>query len=146
MNVPNSPQNRSPKQPAAVHWKAIPEHSQTGRSLELLHSKDGASQVSLMVKNLPASAGDMKEVGLIPELGRLLEESTATHPSILARRISWTGQPGGLQSKGSQRVQTQLCRHIHIAGIVEAIQAWVGKAFPDTGHCRKDKEQRSCGH
>ena len=35
-----------------------------------MHSKDGASHVSLVVKNLPASAGDMKEVGLIPGLGK----------------------------------------------------------------------------
>ena len=29
------------------------------------------------------------------------EEVTATHSSILAWRISWTEEPGGLQSKGS---------------------------------------------
>ena len=28
----------------------------------------------------------------------------ATHSSILARRIPWTEEPGGLQSVGSQRV------------------------------------------
>ena len=33
-----------------------------------------------------------------------LEEEMATHSSILAWRIPWTEQPGGLQSKGSQRV------------------------------------------
>ena len=27
-----------------------------------------------------------------------LEEETATHSSILARRIPWTEEPGGLQS------------------------------------------------
>ena len=35
-----------------------------------------------------------------------LEESMATHSSILAWRISWTEKPGGLQSVGSQRVMT----------------------------------------
>ena len=34
-----------------------------------------------------------------------LEESMATHSSILAWRIPWTGEPGGLQSVGSQRVR-----------------------------------------
>ena len=34
----------------------------------------------------------------------LLEEGMATHSSILARRISWIGEPGRLQSTGSQRV------------------------------------------
>ena len=34
-----------------------------------------------------------------------LERETATHSSILAWRIPWTEEPGGLQSKGSQRVK-----------------------------------------
>ena len=33
-----------------------------------------------------------------------LEEDMATHSSILAWRIPWTEEPGGLQSMGSQRV------------------------------------------
>ena len=33
-----------------------------------------------------------------------LEKEMATHSSILAWRISWTEEPGGLQSTGSQRV------------------------------------------
>ena len=33
-----------------------------------------------------------------------LEEGMATHSSILAWRIPWTEEPGGLQSKGWQRV------------------------------------------
>ena len=33
-----------------------------------------------------------------------LEKEMATHSSILAWRISWTEEPGGLQSMGSQRV------------------------------------------
>ena len=36
-----------------------------------------------------------------------LEEGMATHSSILAWRIPWTEEPGGLQSKGSQS-QTRL--------------------------------------
>ena len=34
----------------------------------------------------------------------LLEKEMATHSSILAWEISWTEEPGGLQSMGSQRV------------------------------------------
>ena len=34
-----------------------------------------------------------------------LEEEMATHSSILAWRIPWTEEPGGLQSMGSQRVR-----------------------------------------
>ena len=35
----------------------------------------------------------------------LLEEGMATHATILAWRIPWTEEPGGLQSIGSQRVR-----------------------------------------
>ena len=34
-----------------------------------------------------------------------LKEGMATHSSILAWRIPWTGEPGGLQSMGSPRVR-----------------------------------------
>ena len=34
-----------------------------------------------------------------------LEEGMATHPSILAWRIPWTEEPGGLQTMGWQRVR-----------------------------------------
>ena len=34
----------------------------------------------------------------------LLEEEMATHSSILAWKIPWTEEPGGLQSMGLQRV------------------------------------------
>ena len=42
----------------------------------------------------------------VQSLGRedALEESMATHSNILAWRIPWTEEPGGLQSMGSQRV------------------------------------------
>ena len=48
------------------------------------------------VKNLPANAGDTGEAGLIPGPGRSHEEDMATHSSILAWKIPWTEEPGGL--------------------------------------------------
>ena len=36
----------------------------------MLKNQIGASQVVLVVENLPASAGDVRDVGLIPGLGR----------------------------------------------------------------------------
>ena len=36
------------------------------------------------------------------------EKEVATHSSILAGEIPWTGEPGGLQSMGSQRVRQDL--------------------------------------
>ena len=54
------------------------------------------------VKNLPA----MQETW-VQSLGweDPLEKEMATHSNILAWRIPWTEEPGGLQSKGLQRVR-----------------------------------------
>ena len=54
-----------------------------------------------MVKHLPT----MQETR-VQSLGQegLLEKEMATHSSILAWKIPWTEEPGGLQSMGSQRV------------------------------------------
>ena len=56
------------------------------------------------VKSLPVMSGDTRDMGLIPGSGRSPAEGTASHCSILAWRIPWTEEPGGLQSMGSQRV------------------------------------------
>ena len=63
-----------------------------------------ASQAVLVVKNLPANAGDIEMQ--VQSLGQEdpLKEETATHSSILAWRIPWTEEPGGLQSIESQRI------------------------------------------
>ena len=57
-----------------------------------------ASQVMLVVKNLPVNEG-RRETG-VRSLGQEdpLEEGMATHSSILAWRIPWTEEPGGLPS------------------------------------------------
>ena len=47
-----------------------------------------ASQVVLMVKNMPANVRDIRDSGGIPGLGDPLEKGMATHSSILAWRIS----------------------------------------------------------
>jgi len=59
--------------------------------------------VALVVKNLPANAGD-KDM-LVQFLGwdDLLQEGMATHSGILAWKIPCTEEPGGLQSIGSPR-------------------------------------------
>ena len=64
----------------------------------------GASHVMLVVNNLPASAGDIRGTGSIPGSGTSPEGRNGNCSSILAWRISWTAEPGGLQSIGSQRV------------------------------------------
>ena len=55
--------------------------------------------------NSNESARNARDLDSIPGLGRSLEEGMAAHASILARRISWTEEPGGLQSLGLQRVR-----------------------------------------
>ena len=62
-----------------------------------------ASLVAQVVKNPPAmQETQVRSLGQ----GELLEKGMATHFSILAWRIPWTEEPGGLQSIGSQRVES----------------------------------------
>ena len=60
------------------------------------------SQVAQRVKSLPA----VRETR-VQSLGReyLLEKEIATHSGILAWKVPWMEEPGGLQSMGSQRVR-----------------------------------------
>ena len=51
-----------------------------------------------VVKNMPANPG---VTGLIPGLGRSLEEEMSVHSRILARIIPWREEPGNLQSMES---------------------------------------------
>jgi len=58
-----------------------------------------ASQVALVVKNLHTNAGDVRNTGSIPELGRFPWREGHGNPlSIPAWRIPWTEEPGGLYS------------------------------------------------
>ena len=66
------------------------------RGLRNLKSFPGGSDS----KESACSAGDL---GSIPRSGRSLEEGVKTHCSMLAWRIPVTEEPGGLQSRGSQR-------------------------------------------
>ena len=59
------------------------------------------SQVAQMVKNLPA-VWETWVRSLAWE--DALEKGMATHSSIIAWRLPWTEEPGGLQSVGSPRV------------------------------------------
>ena len=57
-----------------------------------------------VVRNLPASAGDIRDVGSIPGLGRCLEKEMATHSSILAWETPQTEKPRGVLATGLPRV------------------------------------------
>ena len=55
-----------------------------------------------MVKNLPAYIGDLRDTGCEDPF----KKEMATHSGILAWRIPWTEEPGGLQS-----IVLQIIRH-----------------------------------
>ena len=67
------------------------------------HSDWEVARASQVVKNPPANAGDVRDVGLIPREDPL-EKGMATHSSILAWRIPWIEEPVRLYFMGLQRV------------------------------------------
>ena len=76
-----------------------------------------------------------------------LEMVMATHSSILAWRIPWTEEPGGLQSKGSQRVRhdwvTEHTQHPFLKQDAPTFPDWLGYFVFTEGcccccfHCRR---------
>ena len=60
--------------------------------VELLRGFPGDS----VVKNPPANSENVRDTGLIHGSGRSPGEGDAAHSSILAWRIRWTEEPGGL--------------------------------------------------
>ena len=55
-------------------------------------------QGGAVVKNSPANAGGARDVGLIPRSGRFSGVGNGNALSILAWKIPWTVEPGGLQN------------------------------------------------
>ena len=78
----------------------------SGQDAEIFLEQDnptGGIPSGPVVKNPPASAGDTRDS--VQSLGQEdpLEKKMAIHASILAWKIPWTEEPGGLQSMGLQR-------------------------------------------
>ena len=95
--------------PSSLKWGCLCDNSQRIGVF-------GASLLAQMVKSLPA----MWETW-VQSLGQEdpLEKELATHCSILAWRISWTEEPGRLESMGSQKVNTnERLTHTH-RGIIK---------------------------
>ena len=84
-----------------LHWRMIDSQERMRTLNSDLIWTPGASLVAQSVKNLPAA-----QETWVQSLGweDPLEKEMATHSSILAWKISWTEEAGGLQSMGSQRV------------------------------------------
>ena len=57
-----------------------------------------------MVKNLPANVGDVRDTGSTPVSGRAPGDGSSNSLQYSCLKIPWTGEPGRLQSMGSQRV------------------------------------------
>jgi len=60
---------------------------------------------SVVVKNLPAKAGDTRDTGLIPGSGRSYGVEDDYLLPVPAWKITWTEEPTRLQSMESQRVR-----------------------------------------
>ena len=71
----------------------------------LVNTPPPASQVAQWVQNLPAVRETQEMQVRCLDWDDPLEEGTATHSCILAWRISWTEELGGLLSVGSKRVR-----------------------------------------
>ena len=61
--------------------------------------------MALVLKSPPINARGIRDMGSIPDREGPLEEGMTTHSNILAWRIPWTEEPGGLQSIGLHRVR-----------------------------------------
>ena len=70
-----------------------------------LNAQCGASLMAQLVKNLPANAGDARNVGSTPGSRRASGEGNGNHSNILAWKIPRTEEPGGLQFMGLQKVR-----------------------------------------
>ena len=78
-----------------------------------LYGDYGLPQCSV-VKNPPAMQ-ETRETGFHPWVRKIpLEEGMATHSSVLAWRIPWTEEPGGLQSMGTHGVRHNWSNLAHI--------------------------------
>ena len=81
------------------------------------------SQVVLVAKNPPASAGDMRDTGLMLRSGRSPGGGHGNPLSVLASRIPQTEEPGGLQSNRlySRTRLKQLSMHTCTACITQIV-------------------------
>ena len=104
--------------PCGKEWRAIATWVSLGKDNKVfgvtpsrLGSLTETLWSSLIQRGLPhgsgskASALECEDPGLIPGSERSPEKEMATHSSILAWKIPWTEEPGGLQSMESQRVR-----------------------------------------
>ena len=111
------------------HYQFL-QNSVSGNSACTLNFLQRVSLVTQTVKNPPI----MQETCVSSmSQGDPLEDGMATHCSSLTQKISWTEEPGGLQSMGSQRVGLDL--------MTNTFKDFPGDPVVKTPrfHCRRDR-------
>ena len=83
--------------PTCISYCCMASHHHAAIAYCLISKISKASQVALVVKNPPANARDLSDVGSIPGVGRCLKKME-THSSIFGWKIPWIEEPGGLHS------------------------------------------------
>ena len=73
-----------------------------------------------------------------------LKKGMATHSSILAWRIPWTEEPGGLQSMGLQRVGNDLVTNTHTVTIVNNTVLYTCKWLKQILNILNTRKESNC--
>ena len=111
-----------------------------------MHGVDHGHVPGLMIKNLPANAGDAKNARLMPGWGNPLEKKMAAHSSILAWEIRWTEEPVELYSIRSQKTgiqfrtqfsSIQLLTHIQLFAIPQTVARQASLSITNSGSLLK---------
>ena len=96
-----------------------------------------ASQVALVVKNLPANAGDIKDAGSSPRQEDPLEEHMATHSSILAMdRGAWQATVHGVAESQTQLKQLSMQHAMQLIFNIPRIYIFYILFFPPNVHLK----------
>ena len=86
-------------------FRVVPGTQAKALNFKTSPKENDGSQVTLVVKNPPADAGDLRDVGSISGLGRSPGGGHDSHSSVLTWRTPLTKEPDRLQSVWSQRVR-----------------------------------------
>jgi len=90
--------------PPCLNIMQMVQNPENSKAHQQLGQTGGASGKKTTTKKTKPSANarDIRDASSIPGWGRSPGGRQATHSSILAWRIPWTGESGGPQSMGSQ--------------------------------------------
>ena len=96
-----------------------------------------------LVKNPPANTVAAGNRCLIPVSGRSPEKEMETHSSILAWKIPWTEEPGGLQSMGLWRVRSDLATENQLSTWWAQLFVINPEAWQEAGHISQVSKPQS---